>query len=78
MHMLRLVLVSLVCGGLILLLGWMVLRGLRSGRIAHSDSTSWVARRDNPLRFWVLVILFSALMLVSAGVWVRILWGARY
>lgn len=60
MEILRLAVVSIVFGGLAIFLGKVVILGLLSGRIAHSDSESFVDRSTNPVGFWLLVVLFSS------------------
>lgn len=63
MELVRFLLICLVCGGLALFLGRILSSGLRSGRIAHSDSSSFCLREKNPFGYWLLVFLFSGILL---------------
>ncbi len=71
--MLRIAVATLVCWGLALFLGYVVAMGLRTGKIRHSDSSSFVARAKNPAAFWALVVLFLSFVAVSLGVWLHVI-----
>ncbi len=71
--MVRIILVSLVCGALLWLLGRTLVFGLRSGRMPHSDSTSTADRRTSPALFWFLTLVFAAMFVLIAAVWVQAL-----
>jgi hypothetical protein len=63
MNWLGFITLSAICGGLCIFLGRVVFSGLQSGRIAHTDSSSFCKRQENPLGYWALVIFFSAIIL---------------
>ena len=67
MGLLRLALVSLVCGTFVVFLGRVLLIGLRTGRIAHTNTSTFCEKKKNPLGYWFLVGLFSVLL--SAGIY---------
>jgi len=77
---LPLVVASVVCGGLLWLLGRTLLRGLRTGRMPHSDTTQFADRHTSPVSFWFLTLVFSGMFVVIAAVWIdtllRMLAGA--
>ncbi len=73
--MLRIVIATLVCWGLVLFLGYVVAAGFRTGKISHSDSSSFVSRAKNPLAFWSLVVLFLSFMAVFLSVWAHLIAG---
>ena len=72
MNALRLAAVTAICGWLVYLLGGTVVSGLRTGRIAHTDSSSFCKRRENPLGYWFLVVLFSGMALCCIYAWVQV------
>ena len=74
MSALRIVAATLIYGGFVLLLGRTVLSGLRSGRVARTDSSSFCWRRDNPLGYWALIVLFSGMVLGCIFAWVQVMW----
>lgn len=45
-----------------------VVHGLRTGRLSHSDTRSFVRRDRHPVRFWLLMLFF--LSLLAMYVWV--------
>ena len=71
MNWLGFITLSAICGGLSILLGRVVFFGLQSGRIAHTDSSSFCKRQENPLGYWALVILFSAIIFGCLFIWGR-------
>ncbi len=73
MAWLPLVVTSVVCGGLLWLLGRTLLLGLRTGRMPHSDTTQFADRRTSPLFYWFVTLVFVALFVVIAAVWVEAL-----
>ncbi len=74
--MLRIVLATLVCWGFALFLGYVIATGLRTGKISHSDTSSFVARATHPVAFWFLVVLFLAFVAMFLGVWVKVISSA--
>ncbi len=74
--MLRILIATLMCWGLALFLGSVARAGWRTGKIRHSDSSSFVARAKQPMAFWSLIVLFLAFVAVSLAVWVKIVLGA--
>ena len=61
----RLIITVAICGGLAYYLGSVVIKGLASGRIQHSDSSSVCIKSVNPMRYWLLVLLFTVMVLGS-------------
>lgn len=39
-----------------------VVRGLRTGKLAHSDTRTFVERSRAPLRFWLLMMFYVSLL----------------
>ncbi len=74
MELLRIALASLACGALAIFLGRVLLIGLRTGKIAHTDTASFCDRKKNPLGYWLLVGLFSGLFSTSVYVFARVLY----
>lgn len=72
MELLRIALVSLVCGALAIFLGRVLLIGLRTGKIAHTDTDSFFDIKKNPLGYWLLVGLFFGLFSTSVYVLARL------
>lgn len=70
---LPLVVASVVCGRLLWLLGRTLLRGLRTGRMPHSDTTQIADRRTSPLVYWFVTLVFASLSVVIAAVWLKAL-----
>lgn len=69
MNWFRLIIISVICGWLIIFLGRVVFNGFRSGRIAHTDSSSFCKKQENPLRYWALVVLFSIIIFGCIFAW---------
>lgn len=76
MSLLRVVLVTLVCLGLGLYLGRVVIAGLVSGKVAYRDSKSVCARRTNPAGYWSLIVLFAAVTVISFVMWGKVVYEA--
>lgn len=64
-NILRFLIVAIVGLFLAMNLGAVILEGLRKGIIGHTDSKQICKRSDNPILFWLLVILFSSFVLLS-------------
>ena len=56
----RLILAAGIFGWAVWFLGGVVIRGIQTGAIRHTDSTRMCRRDKNPAGFWALVILFCA------------------
>ena len=69
MQIFRLIIVTVVTGGLVWLLGRTVFEGIKSGTIRHTDSTRVCRRDKNPVGFWALVVLFCGFIVLLWGVW---------
>jgi hypothetical protein len=67
MEIIRQLLVLLVTISFSGFLLWHVAYGIKNGKIHHTDSTQIYSRKDNPLKFWALVILF--MFFASASLW---------
>ncbi len=74
MHALRLLLITLVCVGLAYLLTREIVAGLKSGKIAYSRKRLYCHRSKNPLGFWLLVGLFSGIIVMSLAAWLWVVW----
>ena len=72
MHALRLSLVTLVFLGSAYFLGKEIVVGLKTGKIAYSKSGRHCHRLHNPAGFWLLVVLFSGIVLMMFAVWLRV------
>lgn len=70
----RLLLVTAVCAMLAAILGRAVVRALKTGKVAHTDSRMYCDRRTKPVCFWGLVVLFGAFALASVAVWCNTLY----
>ena len=76
--LLRLVFTTAVTWSLAVYLAVVIVKGLRTGRMAHSDSTSFVARAERPVSFWALAILFTIMVLGILGVWAKVVINALF
>lgn len=45
-----------------------IYNGLKTGKIRHSDSTSYFSRKTQPVHFWFVVCLFS--LFVAGGMYI--------
>ncbi len=63
---------ALLWAGLVIFLGRVLVVGLSTGRIAHTDSSSFCDKRKNPFFYWFLVSLFAVFLLSSVYVWVKV------
>jgi len=66
---LRQLILTVLCLGLASYMVRVILSGLRSGRIAHSDSSSYCERVRNPVGYWLLIILFTVLAVLAIYAW---------
>jgi hypothetical protein len=71
MQIIRLLLVSLICGGLLWLLLSTLWNGLCTGKLRWRDSTSVCDRSKQPLLYWCLVVVFSSFSIVIAFAWIQ-------
>jgi len=71
MQIYRLILISLICGGLLWLLLSTLLNGQRTGKLRWRDSSSVCDRRKQPLLYWCLVAVFSGFSIVIAFAWMQ-------
>jgi len=71
-EILRMLIATLILGGLSWFLGRTVIKGIRTGAIHHTDSARVCKRRQNPVGFWALVLLFSGFILVFVTLWVNV------
>ena len=76
MHALRLLLVTLVCLGLAYFLTREIVAGLKSGKIAYSRKRRFCHRAQNPIGFWLLVGLFSGIIVMSLAAWFKVVWSS--
>lgn len=69
MQSFRIIVVSGIAGWLCWYLGQVVVKGVRTGAIHHTNSTKVCRKKDNPAGFWALVILFSSLIALFVWAW---------
>ncbi len=67
----RVIVVTLVIGGVAWVLGWALVDGLRTGKIRHTDSRRKCDRKKNPFGYWALVCLFCGLLALLGWAWVK-------
>ena len=48
-----------------------VYNGLRTGKIAHTDSRQMACRQKQPLLYWFLVVLFTLFAVMPLGLLLR-------
>lgn len=72
MNILRMVVVTAICGWILYHVGRAVISGLRAGRIPHTDSVSFCRRGENPFGYWALVVLLSGIALCSIYAWAQL------
>jgi len=58
-YLLRLLAVFAICGGFAVQMIRTLWGGLKTGKMPHSDSSSFADRRKQPLFFWFLAVLFA-------------------
>lgn len=75
MAILRIVLVSIICWGMVFYLGREVLAGWKRGMVRHTDSVQVYARQKQPLKYWLIMLFFSAIVLLSIVVWGKFMLG---
>jgi hypothetical protein len=66
---LRVIIISIVSGGLLWLLLGTLLRGFRTGKMRYLDSSSVCNRLTQPLLFWFLVLFYVSLSIIISIVW---------
>ncbi len=69
MAILRMILVSIICLGFIFYLGKKVISGLKYGVVHHTDSVKVFRKQNEPVKFWLIMILFSVFVLLAFFVW---------
>jgi hypothetical protein len=68
MALLRFIFVAVICLGLAIYLGRVVLAGLVSGQVAHTNSSAFCKRKSNPIGYWSLIALFAVLSIGAIAV----------
>jgi hypothetical protein len=56
--------VSIICLPLAGMLLFEIWRGLKTGKIRHSDSTSYFNQKTQPICFWLVIFVFFAFALI--------------
>ena len=69
MTVVRLVLISMVCWGFTIYLGREVLLGIKSGIIRHTDSHKTFNRIKEPIKYWIVIFLFTGLVFLALYGW---------
>lgn len=72
MELVRLAVVSLVAWSIAGVLTYTVWKGLRCGKMGHSDSSSYIERAGNPVAYWALALLFSVMAGACVLAWLRV------
>jgi hypothetical protein len=67
---LRISLATAVAGGLSWFLGKIVIDGIRTGSIRHTDSSKVCRRQEHPFGFWCLVALFTGFIVLFIADWI--------
>ncbi|MFN7114537.1 MAG: hypothetical protein ACK4PK_09315 [Alphaproteobacteria bacterium] len=62
-YLLRLLAALAICGSFAMQMIGTLWRGFKTGKMPHSDSTSFADRRKQPLFFWFLAALFGFFVL---------------
>lgn len=75
MDLARLLIVAAMFGALGAWLMRIVVVGLMTGSIRHSDANSKYSRHSNPLRYWLLVVILTGFALLS--LWIVIITVGR-
>jgi len=70
MEIFRLVVGTAILGWLFWILGKTVIQGIMTGSIRHTDASRLCRRKNNPVGFWALVILFTGFILGIGSSWV--------
>ncbi|MBL1146809.1 MAG: hypothetical protein HND56_09885 [Pseudomonadota bacterium] len=73
MNILAFILISLFLGGLYFFLGRVILDGLKTGKIRHTDSKSLCDKAKNPAGYWLLILWFAVIMLFCLIAWLKVL-----
>ena len=67
------ILISFILGGLYFFLGRIVMNGLKTGKIRHTNSKSLCDKTKNPAGYWLLVLWFTIIMLCCLIAWLKVL-----
>ena len=70
MEIMRLIIGTIIYCGLSIFLGKCIFIGLKTGAIHYRDTESICKRNKKPIKFWSLVILFSAFIAMLLFGWV--------
>ena len=69
MEVIRFVLATIFCWGVIIMLGVNVINGLRTGVIRHSTCTDICRKKNNPLFYYFLLAVNIGFILMLGFVW---------
>jgi hypothetical protein len=75
-QILRFIIISLAAGWLSWFLGRIVLNGIKTGALHHTNATAVCKRQRNPFGFWALTSLFALFIIILLTVWVLVLMDA--
>jgi hypothetical protein len=57
---------SIFCGAAVALLGWLIVDGLRTGRLAMKHSAGWLRRDQHPIGFSLMIALMAVIFCLTA------------
>ncbi len=69
LQILQIFLISIISGCLCLLLGNIVLDGLKTGAIRHADPQKVCSRKNNPAGYWGLIGMISGFIVIVLVKW---------
>ena len=78
MNLPRILAATILCLGLGLYLTRVVLRGLISGEVRHTDSSRVCRKLSNPLGYWALIVLFSLSAAGLISVWAKVVYESIF
>ncbi|MBU1259745.1 MAG: hypothetical protein KKE31_05320 [Planctomycetes bacterium] len=72
MDILRIIIGTLVCWGFVFILGKYVFVGFKTG-ITYGSFRSEVKRNKNPIKFWSLMLFYSASAALFIYAWIKVI-----
>jgi hypothetical protein len=76
MSIIRLIVACVVCGGLAFYLGHVIIYGLKTGQVRHTDSSGACRKSHNPVGYWLLILLFSLIAIGSVAMVGKVVYEA--
>lgn len=64
MNVFRIIDITILSVSLITFLSYHIFQGIQTGKIRHTDSSKFYSRKTQPVKYWLIIILFFVLNII--------------